>query len=110
MKRHDLLQQVGCAIATKRKLVGLKQDELAEKLDLTNVHISRYECGRSAPGIVLLYQMAEILECNIFDFLPNSEKNTMFEMPKSLASKLQNASMKERIMIYKFLEAYFDYM
>ena len=68
------LNKISNFIKTKRKELGITQDELAEKLFVTEKAISRWETGRGTPDISLLLPLSK--ELNIDDSeLLNGEEN-----------------------------------
>ena len=63
------LNKVSNFIKTKRKELGLTQEELAQKLFVTEKAISRWETGRGTPDISLLIPLAKILKVNVSELL-----------------------------------------
>lgn len=59
----------GCFIAQLRKELGLTQKELAEKLEVTDKAISRWETGKGLPDTSLLKPLAEILGVSVGELL-----------------------------------------
>lgn len=59
----------GCFIAQLRKELGLTQKELAEKLEVTDKAISRWETGEGLPDTSLLKPLAEILGVSVGELL-----------------------------------------
>ena len=51
------------AIYKFRKMKGITQYELAEKLGVSAATISQYESGTRAPNLVRLKKLAQILGC-----------------------------------------------
>ena len=66
-KIQNLAAIVGTNIAQRRKAVGLTQDQLAEKLNISGASLSRIENGMAAPRFPRLEELAEILNCHIAD-------------------------------------------
>ena len=64
---------LGARIAALRKEKGLKQDELAEKLNVSPQAVSKWENDISCPDIMTLPSLAKILETSV-DFLLSGEK------------------------------------
>lgn len=56
---------VGYYIALKRKELGFTQQKLAEKLNISFQAVSKWEKGTSAPDILLLPQIAHILNTSV---------------------------------------------
>ncbi len=61
--------QIGKFISELRKEKGLTQKELAEKLNVTDKAVSKWETGRSAPDIALLTPLAEFLGVTVVEIL-----------------------------------------
>lgn len=55
-------QQIGSTIADLRRKRGLTQEQLAEKLGVTNRSISRWENGVTAPDISMLQDLSRFLD------------------------------------------------
>ena len=69
------LNKISNFIKTKRKDLGITQDELAEKLFVTEKAISRWETGRGTPDISLLLPLSKELNIDVSELL-NGEKGT----------------------------------
>ena len=74
--------KIGKYIAGRRKALGLTQQELAEKLSVTNKAVSKWETGQGAPDIGLLTHLAEILEVTT-DELLRGESNAPSVHPRA---------------------------
>lgn len=59
----------GCFIAQLRKELGLTQKDLAEKLEVTDKAISRWETGKGLPDTSLLKPLAEIFGVSVGELL-----------------------------------------
>lgn len=67
------LNKISTFIKLKRKELGITQEELAEKLFVTEKAISRWETGRGTPDISLLIPLAKELNVDVSEIL-NGEK------------------------------------
>ena len=65
--------KTGRFIAERRKELGYNQKDLAEKLNVTDKAVSKWETGRSSPDVSLLMPLAEILNISVAEIL-NGEK------------------------------------
>lgn len=65
-------------IAEQRKIKGMTQKELAEKLSVTDKAVSKWERGLSCPDISLLSTLSNILEVSLSELL-NGEKSRISE-------------------------------
>ena len=68
--------KIGRFIAENRRLQGLTQAQLAEKLNITDRAVSKWETGRSLPDAALMLALCEILKISVNELL-NGEKVTM---------------------------------
>ena len=68
------LNKISNFIKTKRKELGITQDELAEKLFVTEKAISRWETGRGTPDISLLLPLSKELNIDVSELLNGEEK------------------------------------
>ena len=64
---------VGKFIAEKRKNKSLTQMELAEKLNITDRAVSKWECGKSLPDASIMLDLCEILEISVNELLTGEE-------------------------------------
>lgn len=63
------LEKIGKFIALNRKNKGLTQEQLAEKLGVTNKTISRWETGKYMPDLSLLKPLSEELGITLNELL-----------------------------------------
>lgn len=52
---------MGMRIKERRKAMGIRQMELAERVDISSNHMSSIENGREKPSIDLLMELCEVL-------------------------------------------------
>ena len=85
-------------IATRRKALGLTQQQLAEKLHLTNKAISKWETGEGLPDISVLKDLADVLHVSTDELLgastltpPATPLTPTRTLPKALRLSLRIA-------------------
>lgn len=61
--------KTGKFIAKNRKSMNMTQNELAEKLHITDKAVSKSERGLSFPDISILIPLSEILNISLYDLL-----------------------------------------
>ena len=61
--------KIGKFVAAKRKEVGLTQVQLAEKLNVTDRAVSKWETGRSLPDASIMLDLCGILNITVNDLL-----------------------------------------
>ena len=66
----QLRQEIGANIQQQRKSARYTQQQLAEKVEKSRFWLTAIEKGSNFPTIEGLYQLAEVLNCSVFDFLP----------------------------------------
>ena len=64
-------KNIGAFICKLRKEKGMTQQQLADKLQVTDKAVSKWERGLACPDISILPQIAEILGVNVDDLLSN---------------------------------------
>lgn len=71
MEKSELLKKVGKKVQELRNEKGMKQVDLAAKIqgDIDTTNISRIESGRTNPTIYTLYRIAEALEVPLINIL-----------------------------------------
>lgn len=79
--------KIGKFIAERRKSLGLTQMQLAEKLNITDRAISKWECGRSMPDSSIMLELCAILDITVNDLL-SGETVTLDDYNKELERKL----------------------
>ena len=62
-------ESIGKFIAECRKEKGLTQMQLAEKLNITNRAVSKWETGKSLPDISIMPEVCEIFEITVNELL-----------------------------------------
>jgi len=61
--------KIGKFIAVRRKQANLTQAQLAEKLNITDRAVSKWETGKSLPDCSIMLQLCEILKISVNDLL-----------------------------------------
>lgn len=79
--------KIGKFIQEKRKAAGLTQSELAEKLNITDRAISKWENGICLPDVSVMPELCDILNISINDLF-SGEKVTMKNNEKKLEENL----------------------
>lgn len=67
--------KVGNFIMEKRKTLGMTQQQLADRLNVSFQAISKWENGTTYPNIEILRDLAIVLEVSVDEILAGSEKN-----------------------------------
>lgn len=76
-------EKIGKFIAKLRKEKGFTQKELAEKLNITDKAVSKWENGKSLPDILIIPNLCKELEITVNDLL-NREVISMENYEKQM--------------------------
>lgn len=79
--------KIGKFIAERRKAAGLTQMQLAEKLNITDRAISKWETGKTMPDSSIMLVLCEILKISVNDLL-SGEVVTMENYNNELENKI----------------------
>ncbi len=90
--------QIGCFIAECRKEKQITQKQLADKLNVTNRAVSKWETGKGLPDITLLTELAYILDVSVDEILKAEKKEEV--IPLSEVSNLNKDITAEKIKNY----------
>ncbi len=85
-------ERFGAFIQARRKELGLKQSELAERIHVTDKAISRWERGVGFPDIKLLEPLADALEVSILELM-QSERIVNNDIPTENAEKIISGTL-----------------
>lgn len=80
-------QKVGKFISLLRKENGLTQQELAEKLGVTDKAVSKWERGLGCPDISLLVPISEIFDVSINELLAGEKREELASLDLNQANK-----------------------
>ncbi len=72
----EQMANIGKNISKIRRLKGLTQDELAERLFITRQTVSGWENGRTQPSLDILGELADVLGCSPLDIIGSRRKPT----------------------------------
>lgn len=78
MDERSLASLVGANIAERRRQLGWTQEQLAERLNLSQESLSRMEKGVIAPKFSRLQGMADILGCKVSELFHSAEESEGF--------------------------------
>lgn len=111
-------KKFGNYIQTLRKEKELTQSQLAEKLNVTNKAVSKWECGKGFPDISLIEKLAEVLEVNIIEIMKSEHseqieiteeniKGVMYESSQLSQERSKRFNMKHNIILLILSLVYF---
>ena len=93
--------KIGKNIASLRKTKKLTQQQLGDKLFVTDKAVSKWERGLSLPDITILENLAKELDTDIYDIL-QIEKENDIDIESLLVDERKNLkkNLKRKIVIY----------
>ena len=93
MDLEKLKYQIGANIAVQRKIAGLTQAGLAEKLNYSDKAVSKWERGESMPDILTLIQLSELFSISINALLadPNELPGNPGKLEKAMSTVSEKA-------------------
>lgn len=75
-------------ISKRRKELGLTQQELADKLFVSDKVISKWETGKSVPDTSILVELANVLEISLDELLKSGREVTEQSIKTAVADKV----------------------
>jgi transcriptional regulator with XRE-family HTH domain len=100
------VKKIGQFLAELRKEKGLTQEQLGEKLGVTNKTVSRWENGNYLPPVEILQLLSEFYGLTINEIL-SAQRLTPAQYPEKAEENIKSAlrsstfSLKERIRFYE---------
>ena len=103
---------IGQRIRKYRKACNMSQDELAEKVGISNVSLSNYERGTQMPDLITLAKIAVELDVSTDVLLGIQEEITENEMPRTdeariLANGIDKLPKEQREQALSVIRAMF---
>ena len=93
-------ENLGKFIAENRKALGMTQEELANKVFVTNKAVSKWEKGLSFPDIALFEPLAEALGVSVSELIA-CEKEVKAEVTiKNLVGEIFRKEKTKKIMAF----------
>lgn len=80
-------QKIGAFLRELRKQKGLTQEQIAEKLNVSNRTVSRWENGNNMPDLDILIEISDYYEVDLRELLDGERK-----------SEKMNSEMKETVL------------
>lgn len=96
----DLIK-IGEYIAAKRKALGLTQKQLAEKLNMSDKSVSKWERGICLPDVIVYLELCKILGISINEFLAGEdiiEENIEQKSEENILKITKDNKTKQKIL------------
>ena len=85
------MRSIGETIASLRKEKGMTQNELAEKMNVTDKAVSKWERDLSCPDVNTISKLADILEVSVEELLKAKKKDNLEMKTKDLMNLIFKA-------------------
>lgn len=102
-KERQLALRMGRAIAVRRQQKQFTQAELAEKIEVEQETISRFERGATLPSLGRLADIADALSCPLEDLL-RSGSPRLEDKAQGVAQMLKGLSDPDRQLVGEIVE------
>lgn len=89
-------EQIGSFIAAMRKEKNLTQEQLAERLGVSNRSVSRWENGKTLPDLSLMTDLCRILDITMPELLQGKTAKEGLDMKETAALLLAMAQREQR--------------
>lgn len=99
---------IGERIAILRKQKGLTQLQLAEKLNISDKAVSKWESGKGDPSLELLQALSEVLDCTI-DFIVKGFDKTFYMLDEEKFVKKCFDLLYEKVGEKEYLQFFETY-
>lgn len=101
---------MGDRIREARKKVGLTQDQLSEKLDVSLAYISEIERGLKMPSMQLFIKLVEILDVSADYLLRDAVSTRNLYGDKQIGRKMERLTPKQRVALDALIDTYIEYL
>jgi transcriptional regulator with XRE-family HTH domain len=91
-------KDVAKIIQNARRKAGLKQSELAEKIGISEKHLSKIETGKNFPALDNFFKIIEILNLSLSDFGISTKLENYPN--KIFLQKVINTSSEKQLEVY----------
>lgn len=96
-------------IAERRRVIGLTQAQVAERLNIDTETVSRFERGRHLPSLVTLERLASVLATSVSDLLAE-EPSQVDDQALSVMSWLSALQPQDQVFARALLKQCCDYL
>ena len=101
----EIKKKIGKRIQELRQKNGLKQSELAEKVNIATKHQSCIETGKNYPSAELMEKYAKVLNIDVSELLLIEHIKPKEQLLKELYEMLNHSSNEEITTIYKIVKS-----
>ena len=95
---------IGKRIAKARKVAGLTQAELSEKIGISEKYLSRIECGKQVPSIVIITRICEELRVSADKLLSLNHSTASKNIMQNELDDLSSYEQEQIVEIIKIIK------
>ncbi|AJZ58540.1 helix-turn-helix family protein [Paraburkholderia fungorum] len=106
-EQTPLSKSVGKAIANRRVLANLTQEQVAEKLGIGQEAISRMERGVASPTVTRLAELADIYKCDLSQLLTEASDRED-DQAKIISAIIGRLPSNDRLLLIEWLKVFAD--
>ena len=99
-------ETIGRFLSAVRKERGLTQEQLAEKLGVSNRSVSRWETGKTLPDLSLMHSICQVLDIRIQELL-TGQRQQEDPTPEAFAARILDIANREKAATAKRLNGLF---
>lgn len=99
---------LGKNIRKYRHMLGLRQEDLAEKCGCSNSHIGQIENGRGIPSLEMTVNIANALGVTVDQLINTSYANPEKVFLREIAERIERYPVTQRIQACESLKSYLD--
>ena len=101
---------IGDRIKETRRIRGLTQEQLAEKVDITLEYISQIERGLKIPSMQVFIKLVEVLDASADYLIRDSVSTRNLYGDKQIGARLERLSPKQRVALEALIDTYIKYL
>ena len=97
------LKDIGKKIGSRRREIGLNQAQLAERVHISNTHLSNIERGKKPPGFIVFLDICNELKVGP-KYLTSGKIYT--NVDEEIIDKMRLCSTENKIIISKIIDVF----
>ena len=101
---------MGDRIKESRKKLGLTQEQLAEKIDVSLTYVSELERGLKMPSMQLFIKLIEVLDASADYLLKDTVSAGKAYGNSVITQKIEKLTPKQRVALEALVETYIEYL
>lgn len=100
MNDEELKKTFGKKVKEYREQSQLSQEDLSERLDITQRQVSMIERGLSFPKLSTLNKLSKVFNCNLYDLFDNEYLQSEIILKEKLKAIIESSSYEKIRILY----------